>query len=407
VRAGDANDGAVRAVRRHPERIALALDDQGRNVDRIELREPALLRAAGRVEREGKTQDPARIGGGGGAARDAGAGRPTTCQQEVEAAERALEQLGHDCRPRRVELTGRSRASPPSDPVWLLHERDADPGRACGFGRGDEVGSFDPAARTVTEYERAGRGFDRMNVSSREPVRSVDLEDGTSLAHHSRQAMTSRTSISASGFQAFYGLNVVTGLKVVLRSGEIDEPFKVVLGFVEAWHIDVSRPSRPASFQEADLRLANRGGARIAAAQIAVILERRGAIERALRAIAPDASLAAAAKSVPWAPLRQLFDAFAEIKGVGFAKMTKALHPKRPALIPILDSVVQKYLVDDDPGAEVPFGERALTLVDGYKRDLDRNRAAVQAVRRELTRRGHRLTEVRILDLLIWSVAAP
>ena len=109
---------------------------------------------------------------------------------------------------------------------------------------------------------------------------------------------------------------------------------------------------------------------------------------------------------MPWLPLRQLFDAFADIRGVGFSKMTKALHPKRPALIPMLDSVVQKYLEDDDLGAQAPFGERALGLVRGYKRDLDRNRAAVRAVRRELARRNYGLTEVRILDLLIWSVAA-
>jgi hypothetical protein len=86
--------------------------------------------------------------------------------------------------------------------------------------------------------------------------------------------------------------------------------------------------------------------------------------------------------------------------------MTKALHPKRPALIPMLDSVVQKYLEDDDLGARAPFGERALGLVRGYKRDLDRNRAAVQAVRQELARRDYDFTEVRILDLLIWSVEA-
>lgn len=48
------------------------------------------------------------------------------------------------------------------------------------------------------------------------------------------------------------------------------------------------------------------------------------------------------------------------------SKMTKALRPKRPALIPMLDTVVQKYLQDDDPGAQAPFGERALGLVRGY-----------------------------------------
>ena len=107
---------------------------------------------------------------------------------------------------------------------------------------------------------------------------------------------------------------------------------------------------------------------------------------------------------MPWLPLHQLFDGFADIRGVGFSKMTKALHRKRPALIPMLDSVVQAYLEDDEPGTSAPFGERALELVRGYKRDLDRNRAALRAARLELERRSVGLTEVRILDLLIWSV---
>ena len=163
-------------------------------------------------------------------------------------------------------------------------------------------------------------------------------------------------------------------------------------------------PSDLASFTESDLRLANRGGARISAAEIAHILDRRRAIERALGAIAPWASLAGAADSaLPWRPLGQLFDAFADIRGVGLSKMTKALHPKRPALIPMLDSVVQRYLQNDDLGAQAPVGERALGLIRGYKRDLDGNRAAVRAVGQELARTGHDVTEVRILDLLIWS----
>jgi len=195
---------------------------------------------------------------------------------------------------------------------------------------------------------------------------------------------------------------------VVLRNGAgIEDPLGVVIGFLQApGRFDVSDPSRPASFGEPDLRLGNRGGARISAAQIAAILQRRRPIERALLAIPPGATLSAAVTSVPWLPLRQLFDAFAGIRGVGLSKMTKALYPKRPALIPMLDSVVQAYLRDDDLGAQAPFAKRALGLVRGYQRDLDRNRAAVQAVRQELARRGYRLTEVRILDLLIWSARA-
>ena len=160
------------------------------------------------------------------------------------------------------------------------------------------------------------------------------------------------------------------------------------------------------SFEEADLRLANRGGARISAAQIAAILERRADIERALREIDPEASLARPAGSVPWTALTRLFDAFAGINGIGFSKMTKALHRKRPGLVPILDSVVQAYLAVDDPGSLEPFGRRATALVRSYKRDLDGNRAALKGIQRELAMREHRLTEVRILDILIWSVSA-
>ena len=130
------------------------------------------------------------------------------------------------------------------------------------------------------------------------------------------------------------------------------------------------------------------------------MLDRRNEIERALHAIPLEASLTA--RSIPWLQLTRLFDAFAGIPGIGFSKMTKALYRKRPALIPILDSVVEVYLADD--GATGSFGERATALVRSYKRDVDRNRSALRELRRELAVRGHELTEVRILDILIWSV---
>jgi hypothetical protein len=198
---------------------------------------------------------------------------------------------------------------------------------------------------------------------------------------------------------------------IVLRSGaEVENPLALALEFFEAYSgYEAPDSSGSASFDESDLRRANRGGARISAAEIAVILERRSEIERALRRIPPETSLAEASSSIPWIPLTQLFDSFAGIRGIGFSKMTKALHKKRPALIPMLDSVVQAYLTGDDPAAlsGETFGEGATALVRSYKEDLDRNRAALQELQRELASRGHQATEVRILDLLIWSVSSP
>jgi hypothetical protein len=197
---------------------------------------------------------------------------------------------------------------------------------------------------------------------------------------------------------------------IILRGGvEVENPLGLALEFLVAYSsYEGNATSGPASFDESDLRLANRGGARISAAEIAAIIGRRGEVERALRKVDPDASLAGPTSAVPWISLTQLFDAFADIRGIGFSKMTKALHRKRPALIPMLDSVVQSYLTSDDPGTRLQgsFGERATALVRSYKRDLDRNRSTLQAVQEELASRGYRLTEVRILDILIWSLSA-
>jgi hypothetical protein len=71
----------------------------------------------------------------------------------------------------------------------------------------------------------------------------------------------------------------------------------------------------------------------------------------------------------------------------------------------MLDSVVVRYLEADEP-IKLPFAEHATALVRRYKRDLDGNRPALREVGKALAVEGYQLTEVRILDVLIWSVAA-
>ena len=196
---------------------------------------------------------------------------------------------------------------------------------------------------------------------------------------------------------------------ITLRGGvEVENPLEAALEFLGAYSGYEAYDHGAESFDESDLRLANRGGARISAAEIAAILERRSKIERALRRVPAGASLADAPSSIPWVPLTRLFDGFADIRGIGFSKITKALHRKRPALIPMLDSVVQAYLTRDDPlmRSSGSFGERATALVRSSKRDLDRNRLALRELRQELASRAYELTEVRILDILIWSLLA-
>jgi len=191
--------------------------------------------------------------------------------------------------------------------------------------------------------------------------------------------------------------------RIVLRRGvELTDPLDVALGLLEAWAgAETYDLSRPESFDESDLRAANTGGARISAAEKAAILERREEIEAALHEIGPDATLTAHPGAIPWEPMTRLFAAFADIRGVGLSKTTKALHKKRPALIPMLDSVVQGYLAADAVSGSL--GEQAIALVRGYKHELNLNRQALAEVRRTLAVRGCEVTEVRLFDLFIWA----
>jgi hypothetical protein len=154
-----------------------------------------------------------------------------------------------------------------------------------------------------------------------------------------------------------------------------------------------------------DVRIANRIGARMSGTEIDAILERRELVEAALSRIPFDASLADSEDAVPWEAITELFAAMSGIHGVGLAKTTKALHKKRPLLIPMLDSVVAGYLYSVDSIPPASAREHATALVRSYKRDLDRNVESLECVRAELEKAGYQLTLCRILDLYTWAYA--
>ena len=101
--------------------------------------------------------------------------------------------------------------------------------------------------------------------------------------------------------------------RIVLRHGiEVENALEPTLEFLDAYPSTVAEEASPTeSFGEDDLRRANRGGARISAAEIAAVLERKAEIERWLREKSPPgASLAVAERSIPWNALTGLFGEF-------------------------------------------------------------------------------------------------
>ena len=139
--------------------------------------------------------------------------------------------------------------------------------------------------------------------------------------------------------------------------------------------------------------------------EIDALMGRKAEVEDALRRIPGDASLAGPGDEIPWDGLRDLYGAVGGISGVGLAKATKALHRKRPHLIPMLDSVVAGYLrsVEEIPIGD--FADEALGLTRSYKVDLDANAETLVSVQHGLNEQGYTLSLCRILDLYTWAYA--
>jgi hypothetical protein len=97
----------------------------------------------------------------------------------------------------------------------------------------------------------------------------------------------------------------------------------------------------------------------------------------------------------------ELLTLLEEAKQVGRGKVTKVLHKKRPAFIPIIDSVVGDFLWKNFPwliDGEAKPGE-VLTL---FRTVLVARSQALASVQANLAAHGFPLTTVRVLDYLIW-----
>jgi hypothetical protein len=195
---------------------------------------------------------------------------------------------------------------------------------------------------------------------------------------------------------------------LVFRNGvQLDDPTELAVLFLEndysyRSYDSVAVPADDVLGEE-DLRIANRIGARMRAVEIAGILGHAPAMEAALRRIPAEVSLADPEEAIPWDALHELYSAPSDVSGVGLAKLTKALHKKRPHLIPMLDSVVAGYLRSVD---SIPPGgglSAATALTRSYKKDLDANRVTLECVQSELEAQGYTLSLCRILDLYTWA----
>lgn len=101
--------------------------------------------------------------------------------------------------------------------------------------------------------------------------------------------------------------------------------------------------------------------------------------------------------------IREVLNTFLGRKGIGVARLTKALHRKRPKLIPICDSVILEAL-------GVKSGTKAGRIIDCMDRFRIIGREELSRLKglRQASERLHcGMTELRILEILYWVEFGP
>ena len=132
-------------------------------------------------------------------------------------------------------------------------------------------------------------------------------------------------------------------------------------------------------------------------------------VEKALAKIPPNLSLQN--KNIPWDQLAELFDAFCGIRYAGPAVTTKILHKKRPKLIPIYDSIIDRYIDKHTSEPQLPrgssVGERMVRGVKGFRNVLLECLKGIERLRGSAKMKPFRVSPVRTLEALLWLKHEP
>jgi hypothetical protein len=194
----------------------------------------------------------------------------------------------------------------------------------------------------------------------------------------------------------------------------IERPATKLLRFLQAeWELYDGIPiARDDSIQLFDILLSIMMNSRLDTAEKVRAIwndrTKRAAAERALGRIPPQACLLD--DQVPWHDLAELFNSFCTIHYSGPAVGTKILHKKRPALVPIIDSVMSGYFgccQATIPPNSAPVGERLVANMQCFREQLLGSRPEIDSLCAVAEAQGYAITPVRALEILIWIEREP
>jgi len=101
--------------------------------------------------------------------------------------------------------------------------------------------------------------------------------------------------------------------------------------------------------------------------------------------------------------IRGVLNTLLQHAGIGVARLTKALHRKRPNLIPICDDVVLRAL-GVEPGNKT---DRLIDCMDRFRVVGRKQSSRLDELRRLSRQLGAEMTELRILEVLYWVQFGP
>jgi hypothetical protein len=175
VIAGNGDDGLAGTPGGHAKRIVIALNDEGRDLDRIQLVLARLIGLAWWMLGEREAEDRGCASLGGGSARHPRAERAPARDQRHRITE-ALAQCGYGRGPGLVRPRGSRRRLAPGNYVGLFDKRGSEaelPGLELGT---NEVRSPHPTPGTMAEHEEALRGVRLFQVGPRWAMERLNLD---------------------------------------------------------------------------------------------------------------------------------------------------------------------------------------------------------------------------------------
>lgn len=192
-------------------------------------------------------------------------------------------------------------------------------------------------------------------------------------------------------------LALPAGLKIV-------SPNEMLMRFLKnEWQIYDGQPNaQDSTLSLFDILISVSMNSRLDTAdKVRSVWEGRHAVEEALKGVPVDIALVD--KDVPWNELQTLFKVFCDIPYAKEAVASKILHRKRPSLIPIIDSVIGKYL-NEVRGHPAPgcISERIIDQIKVFRSVLMEFLPQVSKLSAFASDQGYPISRVRTLEILIW-----